>query len=256
MSGLKPISSPKLSGLKFRHRLRVAARVAARAVLAIGVVAFVAVPAVSTQAQAAARGAQANAPGRFDFYVLALSWSPSFCAKQAPARRAREPQCSGRPFAFVVHGLWPQFEHGYPSYCQVPAPRLDRALVDHALALMPSRSLIYHEWNRHGTCSGLSPQAYFAAIRRARAAVTIPPAYHDLEKPITVAPSAVAQAFIKANPGLTRDDMAVGCDRKRLTEVRLCLTRDFKFHACPQIVHRACRRGSVSMPAVRGARAN
>ncbi|MEJ2624148.1 MAG: ribonuclease T2 [Pseudolabrys sp.] len=224
----------------------------ASTVLAIGVIVFVAT--VSTQAQAT--GSRTDAPGRFDFYVLALSWSPSFCAKQSSARRAREPQCGGRSYAFVVHGLWPQFEHGYPSYCQVPAPRLDRALVDKALALMPSRSLIYHEWNRHGTCSGLSQQAYFAAIRRARAAVTVPPAYRDLEKPITVAPAAVAQAFIKANPGLTRDDMAVGCDHKRLTEVRLCLTRDFKFHACPQIVHRACRRGSISMPAVRGARAN
>ena len=243
-----------MSGIMFRHLLRSAARAAAIAVLAISFIGLGPIAAGPAAAQGAARGTQTNAPGRFDFYVLALSWSPSFCAKQAPARRAREPQCSGRPYAFVVHGLWPQFEHGYPSYCQVPAPRLDRALVDKALALMPSRPLIYHEWNRHGTCSGLSPQAYFAAIRRARAAATVPPAYRDLEQPIRVAPAAVAQAFIKANPGLTRDDMAIGCDRKRLTEVRLCLTRDFKFHACPQIVRRTCRRGSVSMPAVRGGR--
>jgi ribonuclease T2 len=243
-----------MSGIMFRHLLRSAARAAAIAILAIGFIGLGPIAAGPAAAQGAARGTQTNAPGRFDFYVLALSWSPSFCAKQAPARRAREPQCSGRPYAFVVHGLWPQFEHGYPSYCQVPAPRLDRALVDKALALMPSRPLIYHEWNRHGTCSGLSPQAYFAAIRRARAAATVPPAYRDLEQPIRVAPAAVAQAFIKANPGLTRDDMAIGCDRKRLTEVRLCLTRDFKFHACPQIVRRTCRRGSVSMPAVRGGR--
>ena len=243
-----------MSGIMFRHLLRSAARAAAIAILAIGFIGLGPIAAGPAAAQGAARGTQTNAPGRFDFYVLALSWSPSFCAKQAPARRAREPQCSGRPYAFVVHGLWPQFEHGYPSYCQVPAPRLDRALVDKALALMPSRPLIYHEWNWHGTCSGLSPQAYFAAIRRARAAATVPPAYRDLEQPIRVAPAAVAQAFIKANPGLTRDDMAIGCDRKRLTEVRLCLTRDFKFHACPQIVRRTCRRGSVSMPAVRGGR--
>ncbi|MGA7974464.1 MAG: ribonuclease T2 [Pseudolabrys sp.] len=243
-----------MSGIMFRHLLRSAARAVAIAVFAISFIGLGPIAAGPAAAQDAARGTQTNAPGRFDFYVLALSWSPSFCAKQAPARRAREPQCSGRPYAFVVHGLWPQFEHGYPSYCQVPAPRLDRALVDKALALMPSRPLIYHEWNRHGTCSGLSPQAYFAAIRRARAAATVPPAYRDLEQPIRVAPAAVAQAFIKANPGLTRDDMAIGCDRKRLTEVRLCLTRDFKFHACPQIVRRTCRRGSVSMPAVRGGR--
>ena len=241
-----------MSGILSRHPLRGVARIA---ILAITFVGFVLIVPPTASAQGAAHGPQTNAPGHFDFYVLALSWSPSFCAKQAPARRAREPQCSsGRPYAFVVHGLWPQFEHGYPSYCEVPAPRLDRALVEHALALMPSRSLIYPEWDRHGTCSGLAPQAYFAAISRARAAVTVPPPYRDPAQPITVAPATVAQAFIKANPGLTLDDMAVGCDRKRLTEVRLCLTRDFKFRACPQIVRRACRRDSVAMPAVRGGR--
>ncbi len=231
----------------FRNPLRLTARAA------VFVLAFIliAVPAASAQNS---NGTKAGAPGRFDFYVLALSWSPSFCAKQAPARRAREPQCSGRPFAFVVHGLWPQFERGYPSYCQVPTPRLGRALVDKALDLMPSRGLIYHEWNRHGTCTGLSPQAYFAAVRKARAKVTIPPAYRDLGQPISVKTAAVADAFIKANPGLTRDDMAVFCDRKRLTEVRLCLSRDFAFRACPQVVRRACRRDRVSMPAVRGPR--
>ncbi len=200
-----------------------------------------------------AQDTKVGTPGRFDFYVLALSWSPSFCAKQRPARRARDPQCNGRPFSFVVHGLWPQFDHGFPSYCQVPAPRLDRALVDKALDLMPSRALIYHEWNWHGTCAGLSARAYFATVRKARAAVKIPAAYRDLGEPIKVAPSAVVDAFIKANPGLARDDMAVGCDSKRLTEIRVCLSREFAFRACPQIVRRTCRRGSVSMPAARGA---
>lgn len=226
-------------------------RLTARAAFLVLSFILVAVPAAAAQD---AKGTATGTPGRFDFYVLALSWSPSFCAKQAPARRAKEPQCGGRPFAFVVHGLWPQFEHGYPSYCQVPAPRIDSALVDKALDLMPSRGLIYHEWDRHGTCTGLSAQAYFAAVRKARAAVTIPPAYRDPGEPLTVAPSALVQAFIQANPGLARDDIAVGCDRKRLTEVRLCLSRDFKFRPCPQIVRRSCRRDSVSMPAVRGPR--
>ena len=210
------------------------------------------VPAAS--AQQAGKGQ--DAPGQFDFYVLALSWSPSFCASQKPARRARETQCNGRPFAFVVHGLWPQFEHGFPSYCQVPAPRLDRALVDKALDLMPSRSLIYHEWDRHGTCSGLSPQSYFATVRKARAAVTIPPQYRTLDRTARVSPAAVRSAFIQANAGLTVDDMAVACDSKRLTEVRLCLSRDFHFRACPQIVRRTCRRDRIAMPAVRSGDGN
>jgi ribonuclease T2 len=201
-----------------------------------------------------AQDKKAGSPGQFDFYVLALSWSPSFCAarQERPGRHRSDPQCGARPFGFVVHGLWPQFEHGFPSYCEVPAPRLARSLIDNMLDLMPSRGLIYHEWDRHGTCSGLSPQAYFDTVRKAYAAVKIPPDYRSLAKPATVTPGAVAAAFVKANPGLSLADMAVGCDRKRLTEVRLCLTTDFRFHACPQIARRSCRRNSVVMPAVRG----
>jgi ribonuclease T2 len=84
-----------------------------------------------------------NAPGEFDFYALALSWSPSFCesAKERAVNGWPDPQCSGRPFAFVVHGLWPQYEQGFPSYCRVPAERLDRAIVGSALDLMPSPRL-------------------------------------------------------------------------------------------------------------------
>ena len=50
-------------------------------------------------------------PGKFDYYVLALSWSPEFCHSH-PANA----QCSGH-FGFVVHGLWPQFVDGYPEHC-------------------------------------------------------------------------------------------------------------------------------------------
>ena len=185
-----------------------------------------------------------NAPGRFDFYVLALSWSPSYCeaARQRAPNRPPGPQCGGRPFSFVVHGLWPQFEHGFPSYCQVPAPRLDRAIVASMLDVMPSRQLIFHEWDRHGTCSGLAPRAYFDAVRKAYAAVKIPADYRALDKPTMVTPDDVVAAFIKANPGLTRAAIAVACGSKRLNEVRLCLGKDFSFHPCAQVVHRTCRR--------------
>ncbi len=98
-------------------------------------------------------------PGQFDFYVLALSWSPSYCesAQTRAPNRSPDQQCSGRPFAFVVHGLWPQYERGFPSYCQVPAPRLNHAIVGRMLDLMPSARLIFHEWDRHGTCTGVEP---------------------------------------------------------------------------------------------------
>jgi ribonuclease T2 len=192
-------------------------------------------------------------PGQFDFYVLALSWSPTYCeaAHDRAPDRAPDPQCAGRPFTFVVHGLWPQYERGFPSYCQVPAPRLDRAVVASMLDLMPSPRLIFHEWDRHGTCSGFSPRAYFEAVRKARAVLKIPPNYLELDKPVTVTPSEVAEAFIKANPGLSRAAMAVSCDGKRLTEIRFCLGRDLVFRDCPEIARRACRLERISMPAIR-----
>ena len=154
--------------------------------------------------------------------------------------------------SFVVHGLWPQYTKGFPEYCQVPAPRLDRGIVSSMLDLMPAPHLIFNEWDRHGTCSGVSPRAYFETVRKARAVVKIPPDYIDLQAPLSVSPAAVGDAFIKANPGLTQDGISVGCDSKRLTEVRLCLSRELQFHDCPEVARRSCRRDQVLMPPLRG----
>lgn len=152
----------------------------------------------------------------------------------------------------MVHGLWPQYEQGFPSFCQVPAPRLDRNIVGSVLDLMPSPRLIFHEWDRHGTCSGLSQHAFFEAVRKARSVVKIPLEFTELDKPITVKPDDVAEAFVKANPGLSRAAFAVACDSKRLSEVRVCLNKDFSFRDCAEVVHRACKRDAIAMPAVRG----
>lgn len=229
------------------HRVRRAVQAAAIAFSFTFIFALVALVALADDARA-------KRSGQFDFYVLALSWSPSYCESARQRAPGRKPslQCSGRPFAFVVHGLWPQYTQGFPSYCQVPAPRVDTKLVSSMLDLMPSRSLIFHEWNRHGTCSGLSAQRYFETLRKARAAVTIPAAYRDPAEPLTVSPADVAAAFIKANPGLSAAAMAVSCNKTRLTEVRLCLGKDLSFHDCAAIARRNCRRDTIVMPAVRG----
>lgn len=213
--------------------------------------------AVVAFAQSGRSDGRQDEPGKFDFYVLALSWSPSYCeaTRERTPNRAPELQCGGRPFSFVVHGLWPQFERGFPSFCQVPSPRLDRTLVGNMLDLMPSPRLVFHEWDRHGTCSGLSAQAYFDAVRKTRAAVKIPLEYAALDRPILVSPDDVVDAFIKANPGLPRAAMAVSCDSKRLSEIRLCLAKDISsqvtFRACEEVTRRSCRRDKVVMPAVR-----
>jgi ribonuclease T2 len=226
--------------------------------------------------QALARDRRQNEPGNFAFYLLTLSWSPSFCAsteRAAPAnsddrgratradqhpgegagdqprpsawRRSRDEQC-GEQHSFVVHGLWPQYERGFPEFCQIPAPRLSRKIVSSMLDLMPSPQLIFREWDRH--CSGLPARAYFDNIRRARASVKIPEQYLGLRAPLTVTPTDVKDAFIKANPGLTRESISVACDAQRLSEVRICMSKEFEFQDCPEVAQRSCRRDKLVMP--------
>ena len=202
----------------------------------------------------AAQDRRQNAPGEFDFYVLALSWSPSFCeaaSERGNSGRSQQIQCEP-PFSFVVHGLWPQYERGFPEYCQRPSPRLDRNIMTSMLDLMPAPGLIFNEWDKHGTCSGLGARAYFENIRKARAAVKIPEEFLQLSEPKTIAPSALEEAFIKVNPGLSSSAISVVCSSRRLSEVRVCMSKDLQFRACEEIDRRACRRDEVVMPPVRG----
>jgi ribonuclease T2 len=187
--------------------------------------------------------------------VLSLSWSPSFCEASGERGTPPQQQCGARPYSFVVHGLWPQYDKGFPEFCQYPAPRLDRNIMTSMLDLMPAPRLIYHEWDKHGTCSGLNQRAYFETIRKARAQVKIPEAYLDPKQILTVTPDEVEEAFVEANPGLTRDAIAVTCGSRRLDEVRICIGKDLRFRPCPEIDSRACRRDKVVMPPVRGGNA-
>ena len=216
---------------------------------------FVLIGLVVIAGTASAQDRRQNAPGEFDFYVLSLSWSPSFCeaaSERGNSSRGIQTQCAGRPFSFVVHGLWPQYDRGFPNYCQRPAPRLARNIMTSMLDLMPAPGLIYNEWDKHGTCSGLGARGYFETIRKARAAVKIPAEYLELANPKSVVPAEIEDAFIKANPGLSSSAIAVTCDSKRLSEVRICMSKDLQFRACEEIDRRACRRDKVVMPPMRG----
>lgn len=195
-----------------------------------------------------------NDPGKFDFYVLALSWSPSFCeaARERAPDRTPQQQCGARPYSFVVHGLWPQHETGFPRECQVPAPRLNRNIVDSMLDIMPSPRLVFNQWDKHGTCSGLNQQNYFDSVRKAHDLTIIPPQFQNVKSHLTVTADDVEQAFVAANPGLSRSAIAVTCDSRRLSEVRICMTKDFRFRDCAEIDRRSCRRDKMVMPPVRG----
>jgi ribonuclease T2 len=191
-----------------------------------------------------------DVPGRFDFYVLSLSWSPSYCEAEGGDRGM---QCNGRrSFAFVLHGLWPQYERGWPESCAGGRARApSRAEIDAILPVMPSPGLVRHQWAKHGTCSGLDTGEYLDLMREAFDRIALPSDYARVDEYRMVSPRAVEAAFVDANPGLPADGIAVTCDNRRLREVRLCLTRDLQFRACPEVDARGCGRGRVVMPPVR-----
>lgn len=192
-------------------------------------------------------GFRGDAPaGDFDFYVLALSWSPGFCDYVEGAREQCEP---GRGLGFVVHGLWPQYERGFPSDC--PGPRSpSRIALERANGVFPDERLARYEWRKHGTCSGKSPSDYFADVARAREAVTIPPLFVKPTREQTFTPIDIERAFYEVNPRLRPGMMAVGCRRGVFDEVRICLSKDLReFRACPEVAQRGCRVREISVPA-------
>jgi ribonuclease T2 len=198
--------------------------------------------------------------GKFDYYVMSLSWSPSYCAS-AGGSASSDPQCrprGGKRYSFVLHGLWPQFERGWPQDCQtadrgfVPKPAAQRMLD-----IMPSERLVFHEYRKHGTCSGLGIDGYFALSRKLHDTVKIPARYQNVTDPrFVVTPDEMLKDFTAANPGLTRDMMVVKCGGagNRLEEVRVCFDREGKFRACGknEDQKKACSAPRMYLPPVRG----
>lgn len=192
-------------------------------------------------------GFRSGAPAKdFDFYVLALSWSPGFCDSVGGSHDQCEP---GKGLGFVVHGLWPQYEHGFPSDCDGPRTP-SRIALQRADGLFPDERLARYEWRKHGTCSGKSPSDYFGDVARAREAVTIPAAFVRPKGDQTFTPIDVERAFYNANPRLRPGMMAVSCRRNVFEEVRICLSKDLReFRACPEVVQHGCRQREISVPA-------
>ncbi len=188
-------------------------------------------------------------PGDFEFYVLALSWSPAFCESEGTRRGSA--QCdAGRRLGFVVHGLWPQYERGYPSQCD--SRNAPRYVIDGTSDIFPDSGLARHQWRKHGTCSGLDPASYFRAVRRARDLVTIPEPLQNPSRDGQTTGQSVERAFAEVNRGLRPDMMAVTCRRGELREVRICLEKDLSgFRRCPQVDQEACRFGPIRVTAPR-----
>lgn len=204
------------------------------------------------EAVAQPRNDRGGQPGDFDFYVLALSWSPGFCELDGGRDRNREQCAEGAGLGFVVHGLWPQNERGYPSECGPSGRTPSRIALDQAKGLFPSEGLARHQWRKHGTCSGSSPTDYFADTRRAREKIAIPPALARAEREQNWTAIDIERAFVDANPGLRTDMMSVACRRGVLQEVRICLSKDLRnFRMCQEVDRSGCRTRDITVPAPR-----
>ena len=186
----------------------------------------------------------------FDYYVLSLSWSPNWCALEGDDRNS--PQCDDdADFGWILHGLWPQYEAGYPEYCSTtesaPSRRDTAAMAD----IMGTSGLAWHQWRKHGVCSGLSSDDYFALSREAYGRITRPQALRDLNRAVTLPASLIEAAFLRDNPDMSADQITVTCRQGYIQEARICLTRDLALRDCGRDVRRDCTLQSAQFDPIR-----
>jgi ribonuclease T2 len=194
--------------------------------------------------------AEGERAGDFDYYVMALSWSAAWCALEGDARD--DPQCDpGRRLTFVLHGLWPQHEEGWPSFCRTVERDPTRAETAAMADIMGGAGLAFYQWKKHGRCSGLSPAEYFDTARAAFRSITIPPVFAKMTRRLEVPAEVIEGAFLESNPGLARDQITITCKEGMIQEVRLCLTKDLEPRRCGPDVIRDCRLKDAVLEPVR-----
>lgn len=194
--------------------------------------------------------AEGDRAGDFDYYVLALSWSANWCAEEGDERN--DPQCeAGRGVTWVVHGLWPQRETSWPSYCRTVERDPSRGETAAMADVFGGAGQAFYQWKKHGRCAGLSAADYYDTARRAFGSITLPPVFKALRKDVRLPASVVEEAFLEANPGMTRDQITITCSDGRIQEARICLTRDLAPRRCGDDIIRDCRMNDAVMEAVR-----
>jgi ribonuclease T2 len=183
--------------------------------------------------------AEGQRPGTFDYYVMALSWSANWCALEGDARKS--PQCDTREdHGWILHGLWPQFHRGFPSFCQTAKRAPSRGMTTDMADIMGTGGLAWHQWKKHGTCTGLDAAAYYDLSRRAYATVTRPAIFRKLDRTVKLPASVVEDAFLKENPELTRDSITITCRNGYIQEARICLSRELEPVPCGADVIKDC----------------
>ncbi|ATG40857.1 ribonuclease T2 family protein [Phaeobacter piscinae] len=194
--------------------------------------------------------AEGEIAGQFDYYVLALSWSPNWCALEGDARKSD--QCDPRhDHGWTLHGLWPQFHRGWPSYCRTAEAPPNRQQTRQMADIMGSPGLAWHQWKKHGTCSGLSPRAYFELSRQAYGQIKRPAAFRKLQQPVTLPASLVEQAFLQDNPELASNTLTITCRDGHIQEARICLSHDLQPVPCGRDVIRDCTQKNAVFEPIR-----
>ncbi len=181
--------------------------------------------------------AQGERAGAFDYYVMSLSWSPNWCALEGRAKGS--PQCD-ELHGWVLHGLWPQYERGWPSFCPTSHRNPPRTLTGQMADIMGTSGLAWYQWKKHGVCAGLSAERYYALSRKAYESVTRPAIFRKLTRAITLPASVVEEAWLEANPQLSADMITITCKQGHIQEARICLTRDLEPRRCGADVIRDC----------------
>lgn len=187
---------------------------------------------------AALGSATSRATPAFDYFLLNLSWSPEYCATHSTAA-----ECANHS-TFVLHGLWAEDTNGsYPENCSnAPGPADPSQYAD----IYPDPGLLQHEWQTHGTCSGLGPDAFFTAARTAFHSVTIPPTLNALTTQTSLTPDQILSLFTASNPGIPRSSLVVSCGNNFLTAVEVCLDKNLHPTACGTL--KSCKANSVRIP--------
>jgi len=194
--------------------------------------------------------AEGERAGDFDYYVLSLSWSPTWCALEGDARNS--PQCdASTDFGWVMHGLWPQYHRGWPSHCKTAERPPSRRMTSEMADIMGSGGLAWYQWKKHGSCSGLSAPAYYALAREAFENINRPVVFRKLSDPVKLPASVVEEAFLKANPDWAPDMVTITCRDGRIEEARLCVSKDLSPVPCGQDVIRDCTLPSALFDPIR-----
>lgn len=184
-------------------------------------------------------------------YLLALSWSPQYCASvRDPASTQNKDQCaaprasgfwdhilSGQRqqranFGWVLHGLWPQSVKGEnPQWCR-PVQIVPKQVLRQNFCVSPSVYLMQYQWAKHGSCMSMAPQAYFETGARLFRGIRFPDMVALARSPQNSA--SIRRAFARQNAGTSDNMYSVHADRQGwLREVRICLSKAMRPTSCP-----------------------